>query len=140
MGKMPQAEFWIAGWHFNSAIVRIAASYDRALGVLKRRQRRQRIPSPPAIQHKHVKIDKIRKEANSSEKHKPDANEPGRDVQFQEALEGFEELLDLIAQCCVDDSTRAAEPFSAENGLEYDNGLVRYSRYVPIATQCPKPS
>jgi hypothetical protein len=27
-GKMPQADFWIAGWHFNSALVRIIASYE----------------------------------------------------------------------------------------------------------------
>jgi hypothetical protein len=98
-GRIPQSGLWIAGCHVNSALVRIAASYDRAVATLKRKnrsmgQRISSIPPEPKI------IGRIREEVNSL-KHEVDANSPGRDVQFDEALGGMEELLDFIERCVV---------------------------------------
>jgi len=99
-GGRPQADFWIAGWHFNSALVRIAASYDRAKGVFRQRQRNQGAPRKPDVQHDHTRIDKIRKEVDSL-KHVPTGNAEGRAVRFQEALVGLEELIDFITASCA---------------------------------------
>lgn len=93
-GKMPDADFWIAGWHFNSALVRIVASYDRAKGVFKAANRRH--GASAVIDHHHEKIDKIRKEVDLL-KHQGTGNTPSREVQFAEAVKGLQELLTFIA-------------------------------------------
>jgi hypothetical protein len=97
IGKMPQVDFWVAGWHFNSALVRIVASYDRARGALKRADRIQGDTPLRLIEHKHEKLDSIRTEVDSL-KHAPDGNHPSRGVRFEDALEGLEELISLVSK------------------------------------------
>ena len=81
----PQSEFWIAGLHFNSAMSRIAASYDR---MRKSLGESVKIPE---------KIARIREEVNSL-KHNVEGNHPTRQVQFDGAVEGFQELIKFIEE------------------------------------------
>jgi hypothetical protein len=94
-GKMPHADFWVAGWNFNSALIRIVASYDRALRIFTAAHRRH--GGSAVVHHSHEKIDKIRNEVNSL-KHDGPGNIPNREVQFAEAVKGLQELLDFIAE------------------------------------------
>lgn len=88
--RQPYADFWVAGLHVNSAMVRIAASYDRMRKSLGKGAK-----TIGAEQHKHEKLVKIREEVNSL-KHNVDGNQSARQVRFDEAVEGLEELIDFI--------------------------------------------
>ena len=95
-GRFPQNRLWIAGWHFNSALVRIAAAYERAMKSFSGRKNGNRKEllkdfSP----FTHAKLDAVYEEVNSL-KHDVNAGEAGRTVSFQEAIDALAELVAFI--------------------------------------------
>ena len=97
----------MAGFHFNSALFRIAAAYHRALKVvLAEAQSRD---FAPALQPRAAALyrqwnskdwssarnEDVYKEVNHL-KHTPKGVYEGRIVQFKDEMDAIEELLDLI--------------------------------------------
>lgn len=87
---------WAAGFYFNSALLRIAASYHRTLKALTRQD-----GYVPALREKvappfsRSNLDKVHCEVNHL-KHTPNGIESGRRITFAIAIDSVNELLDLI--------------------------------------------
>lgn len=98
---------WMAGFHFNSGLFRIAAAYHRALKVVLGEPQSREFA--PALQPRAAKLylswnsrgwksgrnEDVYKEVNHL-KHTPKGVYEGRTVRFKHAVEAAEELLDLI--------------------------------------------
>lgn len=97
-GKKPKNPYWLAGLHFNSALMRIAAGYHRLLRALSGQARgeiRDLIPLLPAFENRC--LEAIRREVNAL-KHDQDGLATGRSVSRATALFAIQELLDLTAR------------------------------------------
>jgi hypothetical protein len=106
-GKVRTDGKWMAGFHFNSALFRIAAAYHRGLKVVLGDPKSREFA--PALQPKAAALyrtwrssdwqsrsnEAVYREVNDL-KHTPQGVYEGRTVQFKEAVEAVEELLDLI--------------------------------------------
>jgi hypothetical protein len=96
-GTLPTGGWWMAGYYFNSALLRIAASYHQCLKLITGEKRKlvagllELIPAFP-----HESLTKVHIEVNSI-KHDRDGLDAGRTVMFDEAVAAIEELLALIS-------------------------------------------
>lgn len=98
---------WMAGFHFNSALFRIAAAYHRALKVVLAEPQSRDFaltlqPRAAALYRQWNAKDwssgrneDVYKEVNHL-KHTPKGVYKGRLVQFKDAMDAIEELLELI--------------------------------------------
>jgi len=98
---------WIAGWHFNSALFRIAALYHRLLKVsagepASRKNAGDLLPKVERLYHQKTRgewasdrVQGIYKEVNEL-KHSPRGVYSGRATTFEQALEGIGELITLM--------------------------------------------
>jgi hypothetical protein len=99
---------WLGGFHFNSAIQRLAASYDRITGLLG--------ASPGSARDRMISICgsegkdwlSVYKEVNSL-KHAPKGKAEGRRVTLEMALNAVDELLDLVEGKSAELSARYAK-------------------------------
>jgi hypothetical protein len=95
---------WLAGFYFNSAILRIAASYHRVL-VLLTNQRAYVDTLLRKIERtyrfRHTNLSRVHKEVNLI-KHDAVALRGGRKVTFDVAIAAIEELIDLVDARQVD--------------------------------------
>jgi len=101
-GKVRTSGNWLTGFHFNSALFRIAATYHRGLKVVCGKgtsdlQKGELLtivePTFPSWQHKE--LDKIHKEVNQL-KHDGEGLFQTRTVTWKEAESAVEELLELF--------------------------------------------
>ncbi len=107
MGRVRTNGKWMAGFHFNSALFRIAAAYHRglkvALGEPKSRECASALQPRAAALYRTWKSsdwqscrnEAVYREVNGL-KHTPQGFYESRTVQFSEAVEAVEELLNLI--------------------------------------------
>jgi hypothetical protein len=107
LGRVRTDGKWMAGFHFNSALFRIAAAYHRALKiVLEELTSKEYAPAlrPRAAERYRAWKSKdwqstcneaVYAEVNHL-KHTPEGVYEGRQVQFKDALSATEELLELI--------------------------------------------
>jgi hypothetical protein len=98
---------WIAGWHFNSALFRIAAVYHRLLkltdGNLANREYvptllpkvKTRYKELKGVDWSSVRTHSIHEEVNTL-KHTPQGVHSARKATFEDALISISELLDLF--------------------------------------------
>ena len=90
---------WMAGFHFNSAILRLSAVYHRALRVITadhgRNQWVAKLLPKLAYAWSNVNIGKVHIEATKL-KHDGGGLGKGRDAKFGQALDAVDELLNLI--------------------------------------------
>ncbi len=98
---------WIAGWHFNSALFRVAAVYHRLLKVVSGQPATQDFvgtlrPKVEALYKQWTKVDwssnsvqAIHTEVNTL-KHTPQGVHSGRTATFEDAVAGIDELLNLV--------------------------------------------
>jgi hypothetical protein len=87
---------WLAGYYFNSALLRIAASYHQTLKAITGKNKfiPQLIPlvTPTFV---HVNLDKVHGEVNRL-KHTEEGVDAGRSVTFEESVAALAELVELI--------------------------------------------
>jgi hypothetical protein len=95
-GRQLDDKPWLAGFYFNSALLRIAAVYHDVLKLHTGRRGyvRELLPlvSPP---FDHGSLDKVHEEVNKL-KHQPQGVGQGRGVRFEEAIAALGELIDFI--------------------------------------------
>lgn len=99
---------WMAGFHFNSALLRLSAVYHRILRVLTNDHRkrvtvgelRKKLPYPTWTGHawSYANIQQIHTEVNAL-KHDSGGVGGGRKAKYAHALDAVEELLDLLEAC-----------------------------------------
>jgi len=87
---------WLAGYYFNSALLRIAASYHQTLKAITGQDKY--VPAlillvSPAF--RHASLDEVHREVNRL-KHGDEGIDPGRSVTFDQAVDALGELIDLI--------------------------------------------
>lgn len=93
-GGEPQ-QYWLAGYHFNSGIQRLAAVFDRfsrLLGHDNREPAIDRMKAAAGPQQKWGKWYKVYREINDF-KHKAEGRGQGRKVTFDDAVKGIEEAV-----------------------------------------------
>lgn len=107
MGRVRTDGRWMAGFHFNGALFRIAGAYHRGLKVVvgepKSREYACTLQPKAAALYRTWKssewesrgIKAVHDQVNDL-KHTPQGVYEGRKVQFKEALKAVEELLNLI--------------------------------------------
>ena len=92
----------MAGFHFNSGILRLSAVYHRVLRVITGEHRKNQMVRDllPKLGYawSHVNIGKVHTEVNKL-KHDSGGLGKGREAKFGQALDAIEELLDLIEAC-----------------------------------------
>jgi len=96
-GKKPDKKLWLAGWHFNSALVRIAAAYHRSLKAATGRKdgnRKELLKLLPWFTA-YENLGKVYDEVNSV-KHDVSAGVEGREVTFEVALAATRELVEFL--------------------------------------------
>jgi len=86
---------WLAGFYFNSAIQRIAASYDRVPKLIRAEGRSARQRMKAANTGQFAAWDKVYEEINSY-KHDTSGRAAGRTVTLEDAVAAFEELVTLL--------------------------------------------
>lgn len=107
-GKVRMAGAWFAGFHFNSALFRLAATYHRALKVVTGNESNRKIYRDDLLEHamasykkwtganwKHAELDEIYDEVNYL-KHEAEGIYQERKVTLEEARLGVEEVLGLL--------------------------------------------
>lgn len=93
-GKKPQ-NIWLAGYHFNSGIQRLAAVFDRFSLLLGQSSYVKATPRMTAVRGAEKNWDKwhsVYREVNAF-KHRPDGRGRGRTVTFADAVEGIEQAI-----------------------------------------------
>jgi hypothetical protein len=96
---------WLAGFHFNSALFRIAAAYHRGLKVVSGKGTSKRvlkgdllkIVEPAFPSWRHEKLEHIYREVNDL-KHQASGLSHTRKVTWAQPKAGVEELIDLLEQ------------------------------------------
>ena len=103
---------WIAGWHFNGALFRIAAVFHRLLKLAEGDpESREYVPALlPRVNARYKvltgndwssnRTNAIHDEVNTL-KHSPQALYSARKATFDDALNGINELLDLFETCII---------------------------------------
>jgi len=101
-GRVRTSGNWLAGFHFNSALFRIAATYHRGLKVVSEKETSDmkkgkllRIVETAFPSWQHKELDKIHKEVNQL-KHDAEGVFQARSVSWTEAGSAVEELLQLF--------------------------------------------
>ena len=93
---------WMAGFHFNSALLRLSAVYHRALRVITGDHIRKHMVGDllPQLTYPwpHPNIEKVHTEVNKL-KHDGGGLGGGRDAKFKQALDAVDELLNLVEAC-----------------------------------------
>jgi hypothetical protein len=93
-GKEPQ-QYWVAGYHFNSGIQRLAAVFDRFSRLLGHRERKKTAQERMRAVGPEQGWDtwyKVYKEVNDF-KHKTEGRGRGRKVTFDNAVKGIEQAV-----------------------------------------------
>jgi hypothetical protein len=97
---------WMAGFHFNGALFRIAASYHRGLKVVAQKEtsRKWKGELLPEVETafpkwKHQNLDEVYDEVNDL-KHTPEGKFGSREVDLKGAKAAIEELLELFERWC----------------------------------------
>jgi hypothetical protein len=96
-GKKPGNRFWISGWHFNSALVRIASAYHNALKLFagdKNKHVKELLLLLETFLHQ--KLGEVHKEVNFI-KHDIKTVAAGRTVSFEDAIEALRKLVNALA-------------------------------------------
>ena len=98
-------KLWLGGFYFNSAIQRIAAAFDRIPRMLGAKKKKKvgakRLPTSAKERMTEVnntafdKWQKIYDEVNAF-KHDPEGRAAGRTVEMSDAIESFEQMLNLL--------------------------------------------
>jgi len=107
-GKVRRAGAWMAGFHFNSALFRLAATYHRGLKVVTGNETNNKIYrsallgiATSSYKHwtgedwKHAELDRIYDEVNGL-KYEAEGIYQEREVTLEEAESGVGKLLDLF--------------------------------------------
>jgi hypothetical protein len=101
-GKVRIDGKWIAGFHFNNALLRLSAVFHRTLKIVTGNiDARKDVPTllrerdRSATEWRHENIEKVHSEVNAF-KHTAEGLNQGRNVPFVEAAEAVEELLTLL--------------------------------------------
>lgn len=93
---------WMAGFHFNSGILRLSAVYHRVLRVITTDHQKGHMVTDllPKLgyQWSNVNIAKVHTEVNKL-KHDSGGLGKGREAKFGQALDAVDELLNLIETC-----------------------------------------
>lgn len=93
---------WMAGFHFNSGIMRLSAVYHRFLRVItgnhKKGQWVEDLLKQLTYSWTPVEIANVHTEVNKL-KHDAGGLKDGRDAKFAQALDAVEELLTLLEAC-----------------------------------------
>jgi hypothetical protein len=102
-GTLPGRDHWVAGFYFNSALMRISAVYERTAKKLSGRQRGDvphllRLIDPPFVNN--PQLEKVRIEVNNL-KHEECGLSEGRKVKLEEAIGALIELVDEIQKRCL---------------------------------------
>jgi len=97
-GGLPGRDHWVAGFYFNSALMRISAVYERTLKELSGRRQGPvpdllRLIMPPF--GNNAQLEKVRIEVNNL-KHEECGLSGGRKVKLEEAIGALIELVDEI--------------------------------------------
>lgn len=103
-GSIRRSGKWLAGFHFNSALFRIAAAYHRGLKVVAGKEASKddskgdllRLVEPAFPDWKHSALDHVHKEVNKL-KHDGTALTFARDVTWAQAKGSVTELIELFA-------------------------------------------
>lgn len=97
---------WMAGFHFNGALFRIAASYHRGLKVVAKKENARKWKNEllPEVERafpawKHQNLDEVYDEVNDL-KHTAEGKFNFREVDLAEAKAAVEELLNLFELWC----------------------------------------
>ncbi len=98
-GKVRKDGKWAAGFYFNSALMRIAATYHRVLMVVTGKKGKVgklvKEVKGQFGEFPHQHLDDVHDEVNDI-KHSPKGISGGRKVTFEEVIAALEELVDLI--------------------------------------------
>jgi hypothetical protein len=101
-GRVRTSGNWVSGFHFNSALFRIAATYHRGLKVVAGKETESdlvrpllEIVEPLFPRWQHTDLDKIHTEVNSL-KHEGEGLFSERTVDWEQAESAVEELLQLF--------------------------------------------
>jgi hypothetical protein len=88
-------EKWLAGFHFNSAIQRIAACFDRIPKLLGSTDKYAHKRMADVSAQKNIAWEKVYDEVNAL-KHDIKGRASGRKVKLEEAIDAFTELVQLL--------------------------------------------
>lgn len=102
-GKLRVEGKWLAGFYFNSALVRLAAAFDRTVR-LKATRKKIKVKKRPVWnllldlglqRFSKGKLARVYREVNPL-KHAPEGLATGRRITMTDATQAFDEMLDLL--------------------------------------------
>lgn len=91
-GTLPPRGRWLSGYYFNSALLRLGAAREITYRLLNKLDKGNRTPGPNL---KPISLDEIYREYCSL-KHNLRSLRVGRNVSFEQAVQAFVELVDLL--------------------------------------------
>jgi hypothetical protein len=90
-------DLWVAGFHFNSAIQRLASAFDRIPKMLGAKKKYAKDRMAEVNLDDHAQWTLVYDEVNDF-KHDPEGRAAGRGVKMADALAAFDQTLALLAK------------------------------------------